>query len=208
MTTHPFRDGAPFLLIIETPPTFGRPSRFFHISHENCLLILSLTCFAVCGHHLSPRIAIVFSLLSSLPNSSVSHSSTSIISASNASRSSLYISLCESYFIVVPHGNICVATFSFSRLLLHLFLLPGRSRSPTRNRSFSFLYVIYWAVQIRFHSNVFLQPHVYISSVSSLSPHFLALTFPFLLPAGIISFTSVLYPPNFSIGQYLSLVSP
>ena len=24
LTTHPFRDGAPFLLLIETPPTFGR----------------------------------------------------------------------------------------------------------------------------------------------------------------------------------------
>ena len=30
---HPFRDGAPFLLLIETPPTFGRSVRFFHILH-------------------------------------------------------------------------------------------------------------------------------------------------------------------------------
>ena len=42
------------------------------------------------GHHLCTRIAIVFSLLSSLPNSSISHPSNFLISA-NASRSSLYI---------------------------------------------------------------------------------------------------------------------
>ena len=52
--------------LIETPPTLGRSLRFCHIFHWNCLLILSPSCFAVCGHHLSPWIAIVFSLLSSL----------------------------------------------------------------------------------------------------------------------------------------------
>ena len=64
LATHPFRDGAPFLFLIETPPTFGRSLRFFHILHRNCLLILSSSCFAVCGHHLSPKIAIVLSLYS------------------------------------------------------------------------------------------------------------------------------------------------
>ena len=56
---------------------FGRSLRFFHVSQRNCLLILSPSCFAVCGRHLSPRKAIVISLLSSLPNSSMSHSSIS-----------------------------------------------------------------------------------------------------------------------------------
>ena len=28
LTTHPFGDGSPFLLLIETPPTFGRPLSF------------------------------------------------------------------------------------------------------------------------------------------------------------------------------------
>ena len=32
------------------------------------MLILFPSCFAACGHHLSPRIAIVFSSLSSVPN--------------------------------------------------------------------------------------------------------------------------------------------
>ena len=41
-------------------------TRFFHILNMNCVLILSPSRFAVCGHHLSPRIAVVFSLLSSL----------------------------------------------------------------------------------------------------------------------------------------------
>ena len=43
LITHPFRDGAPFLLLIETPPTFGSSFRFFlHITHTNCLLILGI----------------------------------------------------------------------------------------------------------------------------------------------------------------------
>ena len=137
LITHLFRDGAPFLLLIETPLTFGHSLCFFHQLHRNCLLIQSPSCFAVCGHHLSPRIAIVFSLLSRLPNSSMSHTSNFLIS-SNASRSSLYIShsptmrvlLC----IVVQHGHIFIATPSSSgRLvyLVNLFLLSGRSRSPT-----------------------------------------------------------------------------
>ena len=52
---------------------------------ENCLLIVSSSCFAVRDHHASPRTATVFSLLSSLPNSSMSHSSNFLISA-NTSR--------------------------------------------------------------------------------------------------------------------------
>ena len=35
--------------------------------------MLSSSCFAVCGHHLPPRIAIAFSLLSSAPKFSISH---------------------------------------------------------------------------------------------------------------------------------------
>ena len=41
----------------ETPPTFGRSLRFFHILHRNLLLTVSPSCFAVCSHHLSPGIA-------------------------------------------------------------------------------------------------------------------------------------------------------
>ena len=72
LTTHPVRDGntvpTPY-----TPLTFGRLLRVFRILHRNFLPILSPSCFAVCGHHLSPRTAIVFSLLSSVPNFSMSH---------------------------------------------------------------------------------------------------------------------------------------
>ena len=63
--------------------------RLSHILHEHYLLFVSPSCFAACGHHLSPRIAIVFSLLSCLTNSSMSHSSSFLIS-SNTSRSSVY----------------------------------------------------------------------------------------------------------------------
>ena len=96
LTTHSFRDGAPFIStpnsLIDTPPTFRRSLRFFHVLHGNCLFILSPSCFAVRGYHIFLRIAIVFSLLSSLPKTSTSHTFDSLISSSNASPSSLYIS--------------------------------------------------------------------------------------------------------------------
>ena len=78
LTTHPFRDGVPFLLLIETPPTVRRPLRCFHILHGNFLLILSPSCFAACGRHLSPRVTICFSLLSGAPHSAMSHPSISL----------------------------------------------------------------------------------------------------------------------------------
>ena len=41
LTTHLFRDGAPFLLLVETPPTFGRSVRVFCILHRSfCLCFL------------------------------------------------------------------------------------------------------------------------------------------------------------------------
>ena len=58
------------------------------------------------GHHLPPRIAIAFSLLSRVPNFSMSHSSISVIFPPNTSRSSLCIShspprLCEFYSLLL-----------------------------------------------------------------------------------------------------------
>ena len=51
-----------------------RSFRFFRIQlvHKNSLIILSPSCSAVFGHSLSPRMAIVFSLLSSPLNASKS----------------------------------------------------------------------------------------------------------------------------------------
>ena len=37
LTARPFRDGAPFLLLLETPPTFGRSVHFFHVKHAKRL---------------------------------------------------------------------------------------------------------------------------------------------------------------------------
>ena len=102
------RDVAPFLLQIDTPPTFGRSLSCFHIVHF-FLLVLSPSCFAACGHYPSPPVSIVFSLLSSVPNSSMSHSSVFFIS-SNTSRSSLYISHFPTTLVLLsialPHGHI------------------------------------------------------------------------------------------------------
>ena len=87
---------------LSIPSTVPTPNRhlqhlgahyfLIHMLHRNVLLILSPSCFAVCGHHLSPRIAIaiVLSLQSSVPNLSMPHSSIFLI-PSNTSRFS-YIS--------------------------------------------------------------------------------------------------------------------
>ena len=185
LTTHPSRDAALFLLPIETPPTFGSSLRFLHILHKNCLLMLSPSCFAVCGHHLSPRIAIVFSLLSSLPNSSMSHTSNCLISSSNAFRSSLYISHCPTMgvilSVVLQHGHIFVATSSFSPTLVYIFLLSGRSRSPTRKRSFSFFSRSPLGREDTFPFQYVPSTPRVSPSAFPLSPYFLALAFPFLL---------------------------
>ena len=60
LTTLLLRDVARFLFLLETPSTFRRSLRFFHTLHRKILHILSPSCFAVCGHHLSLSIAIVF----------------------------------------------------------------------------------------------------------------------------------------------------
>lgn len=60
--------------------TFKRIVRFFDALHRNRVSILSSSCFAACGHHLSLRIAIVMSLLlSGVPIFSIPHSSTFFI---------------------------------------------------------------------------------------------------------------------------------
>ena len=56
LTTHPFRDGAPFLPLTETPPIFERSWSFCEMYYLFFLLNLSPSCFAFCGHRLSPRI--------------------------------------------------------------------------------------------------------------------------------------------------------
>ena len=142
LTTQPFRDIAPILLPID----LGVHYTFFPVLHVFPCLSHPLP-VSVCGRHLSPTIAIVFSLLSSLPNSSTSPSSSPLIASSNISRSSLHIP-CSPTTYVTPTLYCCATrahvislptSSSSSRLLVYPFLRFGRSRSPTRNRSFSFL---------------------------------------------------------------------
>ena len=132
LTTHPFPDGAPFLLLLETPQTFGHSVRFFHTLHITFSLISSASYLAVCGRHLSPRIAIVFSLLSNVPNFSTSHLSTLPTSSSNTFHPCTvhFLPLCGCYF------RLCCHKSSSTRLKVYFFLLSGRSRSTTRKRSF------------------------------------------------------------------------
>ena len=54
-TPHPFRDGAPSLVVIEAPPTFWSSLRLLDMLRFCCLLVLSRSCVAFVGHRLSPR---------------------------------------------------------------------------------------------------------------------------------------------------------
>ena len=81
LTTHPFFDGAPFLLLLKTPPTFNRSLRFFHTIRYGLLLIFYPSCLAVCARHLSL-------ILTSVLNFSMSHSSVFPSTSSNTSNSS------------------------------------------------------------------------------------------------------------------------
>ena len=68
--------------------------------------ILSPFCFAVCSHRLSPRIAIVFSLLSSPPSSSMSHpsiSSSPLLVHPVPPCIFHILLLCESYSLLLCH---------------------------------------------------------------------------------------------------------
>ena len=102
---------------------------------RNFLLILSPCCFAVCGHHLSPRIAIVFSLLSSVQNFSMPHSS--IFISSNTSRSSLYIShsptmwLLHYFFATRAHLCIFLLLSTTGIPCTYAPLLSGRGRKES-----------------------------------------------------------------------------
>ena len=86
------------------------------------LVILSHSCFALCGHQLSPRIAITFSLLSSDKTFYMPHSSTFLI-YSNTSRSSSYISHYPSCMCVLLY---CFATRA--HLCISFLLLPTTGR--------------------------------------------------------------------------------
>ena len=68
LTTHPFRDGSPFLLVNGDAANIWAHIAFLfpYVLRRNILLVLSRSCSAACGHHLSPRTAIVFSLPSTV----------------------------------------------------------------------------------------------------------------------------------------------
>ena len=102
----------------------------------------------------------------------------------------------------MPHGRICASMSASSRLLVYIFFFSGRSRSPARNRSFSFSRSPLCranAFSFQYLSSI---PRVSLSA-SPLLPYFLALTVPFLL--FFIYFCLV--PAKRLYRQYIFLVS-
>ena len=162
MTMHTFRDGAPFLLLAEAPPTFRHSLRFFQILHlvpgdyTNLFVTLSPSSFASCGHYLSPRIEIVFLPLStSVPNFSRLYS---FIFLFNTSRSSMYNSHSPTTPVLpslaLPQGHTCASCSSFRPLVYLFFFLAGPG--PLHELQFRRLRLVQWVVQMRLHSRLSL----------------------------------------------------
>ena len=179
----------------------------------NVFLLLSPSCFATCGHHLSPRIMTVFSLLSSAPNFFMPHSLTSLTSSPSTSHSSPYLShsptMCLLVSTALPRGHISVHLLpppSGYYWYTSFFFLAGPrplhknavvavfSQNPSdRADTFSFV-------------SPLLSPRV------SLSVSLLSLFYQLCLSASlslnsILSY-SVLYPPNLSMGSIAFGIPP
>ena len=152
-TAHLFRDGAPCQLRVETSLTFGRSWRFFRSYILTFLVICCRSCFAACGRHPSPSIAIVVSLLSSVPNFSC-HTRLFYwcpLTHPGPPCTCHIIPLSECYSRVVARTLPC--TFVPVHLTPGVPLRSGRSRSRTctRTRGVSF-FAVCWPVQMLFRS--------------------------------------------------------
>ena len=127
-TTHPFRDGAPFLLLTETSPTFGRSVRFFHIPVSAIFFSLSYL-FALWSSVATIHLlgyAIVFALLSNESNLSTPLAPIFLISSYNKFRSSLYSPHSPTAAWVLlspafPQGQLCMPSSSSTPLLVCFF---------------------------------------------------------------------------------------
>ena len=143
---------------------------------KKVLRTLSPSCFAVCHHHLSPisTMAIVFSLLPSVPTSPCCiRLFSSSLTHPVPPWTSHTLPLCEFYSIALPQGHICVSSSSSSRLLVYLFFLEVSG--PIPEITASTFRVVHWAVQLRFHSDLFYLHPAYLKVfLFHLTRYFLA----------------------------------
>ena len=204
LTTCPFRAGAAFLLLTETPSTFGCSLRFFHIRY---LETVSLSY----PHPVSPSEATTYLLgYRSFSRYSLVYQTLpchiSLISSSPPLTHPVAPCIYFTFSHYLSPTLHCCATRA--HMCIHALLLPttgipwylflaGRSRSPTRNRS-----LIFFAYSIGpGRENTFLFPH------SSSTPRISLKCFSYftlflranLSLSSIFYFTSVLYPPKLSI---------
>ena len=118
------------------------------------LTTLSPSCFAYCGHHLSPRIAIVFSLLSNVQNFFASHYYIFLISSSTSRSSSLIVYFTLSRYVsstlfsFATRAHLCIFFFlSTTGIPLSPFWLV---QVPCTKLQFQRFRLVHWAVKIRF----------------------------------------------------------
>ena len=153
---HPFRDGAPLLPLIETRETYRCSLCVFpYITHE-----MSPSCFATCGHHPSPRITIVFSLLSTAVVHRTSPRHIRLFSSSPPLTHSA--PPCTSHiFHYVSYTLNCFATKASPCIYILLLSATGIPLSPfwlvqvpyTKSQIQRFR-VVHWAVHIRLRSDL------------------------------------------------------
>ena len=157
-----------------------------------------------CVATISPRIAIVFSLLPNVPNFSISYSPIFLVSC-NTSRPCLYISHSPTMLVLLYF-------FATRAYLCIFFLLPTTGlplpffwqiEVPYTKSQLQHFRVAHWAVQntLSFPS-IILTPPISVS-IPPLLPYFLSLAFPFLLSFLLLLSCTL----ELLYGQYLFLVS-
>ena len=226
LTTHPFKRSTVSTENSDTANIYALFTlflRFFYILHKHsqlecififynkhCLLTLCPSCFFVSGHNLSLRIAIVYSLPSLSTNllhvTSVrlSHPLLEYIPGFLVYFTFPY---CESYFVLLYHTSkyFCASMSSSSWLVVYLFVLSVRSRSPLYTKS------IFQLFRIGHYSAVYV-----LFLMSSFNPRYISVFFASftlffsasLSRSPIPLFTPVLYRPIFSMNGTSSWSPP
>ena len=143
------------------------------------MLTLSPFSLAVCGHHLSPSIAIVFSLLSNMPNFSLLHPSIFHTSSSNTMRSFLHSSHSLTVWVLLMSAlatrKTCAPTSPFTRLGIHISSYLADPGPPYTKTQFQRFRAFHWAMQKYVLIIISYFNYPYISVFVSVSPFFLAL---------------------------------
>ena len=138
---------------------------FPHLLHQIVLVILPPLCFACWGHHLSPTIAIVFSLISGVRNISVYITYVHFSHLQHVPLLLVHLTLSHNVssllFWFATRAHLCNVF-----LLLPTTGIPApcsslwQAQTPYAKLQFQRFRAVHWVVQVHFHSNLFIEPLV------------------------------------------------